>query len=54
MIIARKDRKDQTVGAHEKKHELPPGTLRNPDGRATRSDKKIGTVRKEGEKAIKK
>ena len=52
--MARKDRKDQTVGAHEKKHELPAGTLRNPDGRATRSDKQIGTIRKEGDKAGKK
>jgi len=49
-ILARKDRSDQTVGSHEKKHDLPPGTIRNPDGRDTRSDKKIGTIRKEGEK----
>lgn len=46
----RKDRSDQRVGAHEKKHGLPPGTIRNPDGRDTRADKKIGTIRKEGEK----
>ncbi len=26
---------------------LPPGTIRNPNGRDTRSDKKIGTIRKE-------
>ena len=31
----------------EKKHGLPPGTIRNKDGRDTRSDKKIGTIRKE-------
>lgn len=49
----RKDRSDQTVGSHEKKHGLPPGTVRNPDGRDTRSDKKIGTIRKEGEKGKK-
>jgi hypothetical protein len=49
-IMARKDRSDQTVGSHEKKHGLPPGTVRNPDGRDTRSDKEIGTIRKEGEK----
>ena len=49
-IMARKDRSDQTVGSHEKKHGLPPGTIRNADGRDTRSDKKIGTIRKEGEK----
>jgi len=48
--MARKDRSDQTVGSHEKKHDLPPGTIRNPNGRDTRSDKKIGTIRKEGEK----
>lgn len=52
--MARKDRSDQTVGAHEKKHGLPAGTIRNPDGRDTRSDKKIGTIRKEGEKRNKK
>jgi hypothetical protein len=46
--MTRKDRSDQTVGSHEKKHDLPPGTFKNPDGRATRSDKKIGTIRKEG------
>jgi len=51
--MARKDRSDQTVGAHEEKHALPPGTIRNPNGRDTRSDKKIGTIRKEGEKKSK-
>ena len=30
-----------------KKHGLPPGTIRNKNGRDTRSDKKIGTIRKE-------
>lgn len=44
----RKTRLDCTVGAFEKKHGLPPGTIRNKDGRDTRSDKKIGTIRKEG------
>lgn len=48
--MPRKDRSDQTVGSHEKKHGLPAGTIRNKDGRKTRSDKKIGTIRKEGEK----
>lgn len=43
----RKTRSDCTVGAFEKKHGLPPGTIRNKDGRDTRSDKKIGTIRKE-------
>lgn len=46
-----KDRSDMTVGTLEKKHGLPPGTVRNPDGRDTRSDKKVGTIRK---KAVKK
>jgi hypothetical protein len=46
----RKARGDQTVGSFEKKHGLPPGTLRNDDGRDTRSDKRIGTIRKERSK----
>lgn len=53
--MARKDRSDQTVGSHEKKHGLPPGTIRNPEtGRDTRSDKQIGTIRREAEKPKKK
>ena len=43
----RKARKDQTVGSFEKEHGLPPGTIRNESGRDTRSDKQIGTIRKE-------
>jgi hypothetical protein len=43
---ARKDRSDITVGEMEKKHGMPPGTVRNDDGRDTRSDKKLGTIRK--------
>lgn len=49
-IMARKTRSDCRVGTFEKKHDLPPGTIRNADGRDTRSDKKIGTIRKEGKK----
>lgn len=45
----RKTRSDCTVGSFEKKHGLPPGTIRNKDGRDTRADKKIGTIRKEYE-----
>lgn len=45
----RKTRSDCTVGTFEKKHGLPPGTIRNKDGRDTRSDKKIGTIRKEAQ-----
>jgi hypothetical protein len=48
--MARKVRSDCTVGTFEKKNGLPPGTIRNPDGRDTRSDKQIGTIRKESEK----
>ncbi len=49
----RKTRSVCTVGAFEKNHGLPPGTIRNKDGRDTRSDKKIGTIRKEGNKGKK-
>jgi hypothetical protein len=48
--MARRDRSDIRIGTFEKKHGLPPGTIRNPDGRDTRSDKKLGTVRKEADK----
>lgn len=46
----RRVRSDCRVGTFEAKHDLPPGTFRNKDGRDTRSDKKIGTIRKEGRK----
>jgi hypothetical protein len=46
----RKDRSDITVESLEKKHGFPPGTVRNPDGRDTRGDKKLGTIRKEAAK----
>jgi hypothetical protein len=45
----RKARADSTVGTFEKKHGLPEGTVRNPDGRKTRKDKLIGTIRKEAD-----
>ena len=48
--MGRKVRSDCTVGTFEKKHGLPAGTIRNQDGRDTRSDKLIGTIRKEGGK----
>ena len=48
--MTRKTRSDCTVGAFEKKHNLPAGTIRNKDGRDTRSDKLIGTIRKESKK----
>lgn len=48
--MARKIRSDCTVGTLEKKYGLPAGTIRNPNGRDTRSDKLIGTIRKEAAK----
>jgi hypothetical protein len=45
--MARKDRSDIKIGTFEKKHGLPAGTIRNQDGRDTRSDKRLATVRKE-------
>ena len=49
-VMIRKVRSDCTVGAFEKSRGLPPGTVRNPNGRDTRSDKRIGTIRKEASK----
>lgn len=48
--MVRKIRSDAKVGNVEKSRGLPPGTFRNPNGRDTRSDKKIGTIRKENSK----
>jgi hypothetical protein len=48
--MARKVRGDKRVGNLEKDLGLPPGTVRNKDGRDTRSDKKVETIRKELEK----
>ena len=48
--VMRKTRSDCTVGTFEKKHGLPAGTIRNKNGRDTRSDKKIGTIRQEAKK----
>ncbi len=48
--MPRKVRSDCTVGAFEKKNGLPPGTIRNKNGRDTRSDKLIGTLRKDNKK----
>ncbi|MCA1557231.1 MAG: hypothetical protein LC731_01680 [Acidobacteria bacterium] len=51
----RKVRSDMQVGNLEKKLGLPDGTIRNKDGRNTRSDKLVRTVRKEaGKKGSKK
>ena len=44
--MARKIRSDCTVGTLEKKLGLPAGTIRNKNGRDTRSDRLIGTIGK--------
>ena len=46
----RKIRSDCTVGSLERKNGLPPGTIRNVNGRDTRSDKRVGTIRKQAKK----
>ena len=51
--MARKIRSDIRVGNLEKKLGVKPGTIRNENGRDTRSDKKLGTLRKEAEKGKK-
>jgi len=45
--MTRRVRGDKLVGNLEKDLGLPPGTVRNKDGRDTRSDKKVETIRKE-------
>lgn len=52
--MARKIRKDITVGALEKKLKVAPGTIKNPNGTDARSDKKLETLQKEASKAGKK
>jgi hypothetical protein len=47
MPQARKDRSDMKVGNFEKKHGLPPGTIRNKNGRDIRSDARLRTVKKQ-------
>jgi len=49
----RKIRSDAQVGTVEKKLGLPPGTIRNEDGRNTRNDKLVGTIRKQAKKGKK-
>jgi hypothetical protein len=51
--MARKVRSDIKVGSLEKKLGVAPGTITNPDGSDARSDKKLGTLRKEYAKAKK-
>lgn len=51
--MARKIRKDITVGSLEKKLKLAPGSIKNIDGRDARSDKKLETLQKEAIRAKK-
>jgi hypothetical protein len=48
--MTRKKRSDKTVGNIEKDLGLSTGAIRNEDGRDTRSDKQLGTIRKEQSK----
>ncbi len=48
--MARKVRKDKTVKSLEKDLGLPKGTIRNKDGRKTRSDAQVGNLRRRGKK----
>ena len=48
--MLRKVRSDKRVGKLEEDLGLPAGTVRSRSGRDTRSDKKIGTIRKENKK----
>ena len=50
MKKTRQVRSDCTIGTLEKKLGLPGGSFRNKDGRDTRSDKRVGTLRKESKK----
>ena len=45
--MQRKVRSDKTVGKLENDLGLSTGAIRNKDGRDTRSEKKLGTLRKE-------
>jgi hypothetical protein len=48
--MIRKIRSDATVGSVEKSRGLPAGTIRNRNGGDARSDKKVGTIRRESKK----
>lgn len=49
--MARKIRSDCMIKNVEKKYGLPPGAIRNPDGRDARGDKRLGKLRKDYEKS---
>ncbi len=51
--MARKIRSDIKIGNLEKKLGIPAGSFRHPNGRDMRSDKLLGTLRKEMEKQSK-
>ena len=48
--MPRQVRSDKTVGKLEEKAGLPNGAIRNQDGKNSRSDKTLGTIRKEQSK----
>lgn len=49
-MAVRRTRSDCRVGTLERTRGIPAGAVRNPNGRDARSDKKIGTLRKEYER----
>ena len=53
MAKQRQIRSDGRIGTLEKKLGIPAGSFRNPNGRDTRSDKLLGTLRKEAQKKSK-
>lgn len=48
--MVRRTRSDCRVGTFERTRGIPAGAIRNPNGKDARSDKKIGTLRKEYDK----
>lgn len=52
--MARRIRSDSTIRSASKNHGIPEAAFRNPNGRKTRNDKLIGTIRKDFEKITKK
>ena len=46
-MAVRKIRSDCKVGTAERSRGLPPGSIRNPNGRDARSDKRIGKLRED-------
>lgn len=49
-MAVRKTRSDCRVGTFERTRGLPAGSVRNPNGRDARSDKKIGNLRRDYER----